>query len=191
MLLVEFTPATGANTKGAMIICLEGPSAVGKTSTCQALANRMGAVIVPEVNALFSRPNPEPEYWYLQRRVKRWDLACQASAKNSLAVLDGDPFQPFWYNWSFGFDGYQGMDHLSTFFRPLVASGHLQYPDRYFLLSARRSGIKTTKGRRCEPKPGKFRAPFAINRNATALLRCNVAIRSASSQHHSNSDDRR
>jgi hypothetical protein len=114
-----------------VILCLEGPSAVGKTSTAHALAERLGAAVVPEVNVLFVRPAPEPEGWYLGRQAERWAMARQALATHPLAVLDGDPFQPLWYNWSFGFQGCQPLDALAAFYRPLIADEALGFPDAY------------------------------------------------------------
>jgi deoxyadenosine/deoxycytidine kinase len=51
------------------LICLEGPSAVGKTTTSKALADHYAAYIIPEVNQLFERPTPEPTYWYFERQL--------------------------------------------------------------------------------------------------------------------------
>ena len=99
-----------------MILCLEGASAVGKTTCCRVLQNSVGAAIIPEVNALFERPAPAPEDWYLERQAERYALARAASETHPLAILDGVPFQPLWYNWSFGF------------FRPLIASGAMAFP---------------------------------------------------------------
>lgn len=112
-----------------MIICLEGPSAVGKTTTCSALAERMDAYTVPEVNALFARPAQAPADWYLERQVERWEIAQKHSAHNRLVVLDGDVFQPLWYNWSFGFAEYQSLEALSVFYRPRIEAGLIGFPD--------------------------------------------------------------
>ncbi len=119
-----------------MIVCLEGASAVGKTTTCRALHEQFGAAVIPEVNALFERPPSASADWYLERQVERWAFACQSQMTYPLTVLDGDPFQPFWYNWSFGFQEWQNLNHLCGFFRPLVASGVVGFPNRYFLLVA-------------------------------------------------------
>lgn len=119
-----------------MILCLEGPSAVGKTTCCRALQDELGAAVIPEVNALFVRPPSAPEDWYLERQEERYALARAASEMYPLAVLDGDPFQPLWYNWSFGFEACQSLDPLRGFFRPLIAGGAMGFPDRYCLLVA-------------------------------------------------------
>jgi len=137
-----------------MILCLEGASAVGKTICCRALQDSLGAAVIPEVNALFVRPPSAPEDWYLERQLERYALARAASETHPLAVLDGDPLQPLWYNWSFGFEDCQSLDHLRGFFRPLIASGAMGFPDRYCLLVAdeatlrQRRGMDQTRSRR-------------------------------------------
>jgi 2-phosphoglycerate kinase len=47
----------------ALIICLEGASAAGKTTLSHAIAARTRAAVVAEVWALFERPSPEPPMW--------------------------------------------------------------------------------------------------------------------------------
>lgn len=57
------------------IICLEGASAVGKTTTSHEFARMKNTYIVPEVNLLFERPKSETNTWYLERQVDRWQIA--------------------------------------------------------------------------------------------------------------------
>lgn len=57
------------------LICLEGASAVGKTTTSNEIAKRTNTYIIPEVNLLFERPNEESKTWYLERQVERWMIA--------------------------------------------------------------------------------------------------------------------
>lgn len=128
-----------------MIICLEGPSAVGKTTTCSALAEQMDAYIVPEVNALFERPTDAPPNWYLERQVERWAIAQKQSANNRLTVLDGDVFQPLWYNWAYDFVGWQDLDVLSEFFRPRIEAGALGFPDCYICLFTNKAELRRRK----------------------------------------------
>ena len=137
-----------------MIVCLEGPSAVGKTTTCRALEDQLGAFVVPEVNALFERPHAASDDWYLERQVDRHLMAEKALKSHPFAVLDGDVFQPFWYNWSFGFQGWQSLESLNRFYRPLIVQGSLRFPDAYFHLVVgeeelrRRKEADTSRSRR-------------------------------------------
>ena len=128
-----------------MIVCLEGPSAVGKTTTCLTLAEQLGAYIVPEVNALFSRPVNASPNWYLERQVERWEIAQRQRKLGALAVLDGDLFQPLWYNWAYDFIGWQNLDALSEFFRPQIEAGTLGFPERYACLFINEDELKRRK----------------------------------------------
>jgi hypothetical protein len=117
-----------------MLICLEGPSAVGKTTTSQKLAEQYGAYIIPEVNQLFDRPTPEPALWYFERQVERWSIAQEKFKTYELVVFDGDPFQPLWYNWSFNFVGWQPLSVLRDFYRQQIITQRIGFPDQYILL---------------------------------------------------------
>ena len=128
-----------------MIICLEGPNAVGKTTTCSALAEHMGAFVVPEVNALFARPAEASPNWYLECQAARWEIAQVQQKQNSLVVLDGDVFQPLWYNWAYEFAGWQELEALSEFFRPRIEAGLLGFPDCYVRLFAAEQELKRRK----------------------------------------------
>ena len=127
-----------------MIICLEGPSAVGKTTTCAALAEQMSVCIVPEVNALFARPAEASPTWYLERQAARWEIAQKQSA-NQPAILDGDVFQPLWYNWAYGFVDWQNLEALSKFFRPRIEAGTLGFPDCYVYLFTDETELRRRK----------------------------------------------
>jgi hypothetical protein len=124
------------------ILCLEGPSAVGKTTAAGALE---GAYVVPEVNLLFARPKDEGGEWYLERQVDRWAMAAWRSAYHPLAVLDGDVFQPLWYNWTYGFERWEDLDGLEAFYRPRVASGEVGFPDVYVILGASTEALRRRK----------------------------------------------
>lgn len=92
----------------------------------------MDAYIVPEVNALFARPVEASPNWYMECQAARWEIAQKQQEQNGLVVLDGDVFQPLWYNWAFA--GYQNLETLSEFFRPRIEAGLLGFPDHYFCL---------------------------------------------------------
>lgn len=127
------------------IICLEGPSAVGKTTAASLLSLREGACVVPEVNVLYRRPRGEPADWYLERQVRRWRVAINHVESGRLTVLDGDPFQPLWHNWAYDFRGLQSIEALEAFYRPLLVRGTLSFPDRYIIL---RTSVEMLRARK-------------------------------------------
>ena len=126
------------------IVCFEGPSAVGKTTTAQALTASSGIAVIPDVAALFERPSEEPADWYYERQVERWKLAIRHSTDRDV-VLDGDPFQPLWYNWAYDFDGWHTLDQLEAFYRPRLARNELAFPDLYVLFSASVDALRHRK----------------------------------------------
>ncbi len=150
------------------VICLEGASAVGKTTTCRALAEKQGAFVVPEMNRLFrvdpdapDRPSfgeivaGQPPGWYLERQRERWTMARNAEQAHGLAVLDRDPFQPLWYRWAYRYaGGAQTLLELRGFYRLRIAAGTIRFPDGYVLLQTdavelrRRKEADTTRDRR-------------------------------------------
>ena len=124
------------------IICFEGPSAVGKTTLAQRLADTRDAIVIPEVNLLFSRPSDPSLTWYFERQVERWPLALAAAQSHELVILDGDPFQPFWYNWAYRYTGWAALDALVAFYEPQIVQGALSFPDRYLLLAANEQQLR-------------------------------------------------
>jgi hypothetical protein len=136
------------------LVCFEGPSAVGKTTLARQLANTLGATVISEVAMLFSRPADPPPTWYFERQVERWQQASSAARSSDLVILDGDPFQPFWYNWAYHSVGWEALDTLVAFYEPQLRNGTIGFPDRYLLFMAseqrlreRRAG-DTTRQRR-------------------------------------------
>lgn len=115
------------------IICFEGPSAVGKTTTANALKADYGAFIVPEVNELFDKPRDAPADWYLERQVERWAIALEQNRSNRLVVLDGDPFQPLWYGWTYGYEGQQNLDFMEQFYQSRILDKTIAFPDLYII----------------------------------------------------------
>ena len=118
---------------------------MGKTTTSKALAEQYAAYIIPEVNQLFERPNPEPTHWYFERQVERWTIAQEKLKTHELVVLDGDPFQPLWYNWSFDFVGWQPLEILHDFYREQIAAQTLGFPDGYIVLSIDETELQQRK----------------------------------------------
>ena len=126
------------------IVCFEGPSAVGKTTTARAFGTSRSAEVIPEVAYLFERPADEPATWYFERQVDRWRLALRHSTEGDV-VLDGDPFQPLWYNWAYDFDGWHSLEQLKSFYRPRVARNELAFPDLYVLFTASLDALRQRK----------------------------------------------
>ncbi|MDX8046259.1 AAA family ATPase [Gracilibacillus sp. S3-1-1] len=128
------------------IICLEGASAVGKTSTSNELTRMRNTYIVPEVNLLFERPTFATNTWYLERQVERWKIAREKQKDYELVILDGDIFQPLSYNWCFDFKIYeQSLDAIYEFYQAEIRKGKIMFPDRYFYLYTSINNLKKRK----------------------------------------------
>ena len=126
------------------IVCFEGASAVGKTTTAAALKT-YGAFVVPEVNQLFDRTEDEPDDWYFERQVQRWSIAREQSKFHSPVILDGDPFQPLWYNWAYDFVRRQDLNFMERFYQPRIRNKTIGFPDLYFILSADEAELRNRK----------------------------------------------
>ncbi|QKE71421.1 chloramphenicol acetyltransferase [Arthrobacter citreus] len=118
-----------------MIICFEGASAVGKTTTSNEISKSTNTYVSPEVNLLFNRPKAESNIWYLERQVVRWQIAKEKSIYYDTVILDGDIFQPLSYNWCFDFKVFnQSLDFIADFYRTEIKNGRIGFPDKYFYL---------------------------------------------------------
>ncbi len=128
------------------IICLEGASAVGKTTTSEGIAKITNAYIVPEVNLLFERPNDETKTWYLERQVERWQIVQNKLKKYDTVILDGDIFQPLAYNWCFNFEIFnQSLEFIYEFYLSEIMAGRIGFPDKYFYLSTSQANLRQRK----------------------------------------------
>lgn len=127
------------------IVCIEGASGVGKSTVCDVLEKEHGFKKISEVNHLFKRPlNPLP-IWYFEKQVERWSLANELSGDGGVVVLDGDPFQPLWYNWIFSDKQIQPLSDVIEFYFSAVEQGRIKFPDRYYLLTASESVLRKRK----------------------------------------------
>jgi len=127
------------------ILCIEGPSAVGKTTVCRVLEDEHGFVRIAEVNEHFVRGPHEPPFWYFERQVERWRMAQTISSAGGIALLDGDALQPLWYNWIFSQDAAQSMPDTLAFYRTQIEHGSLGLPDRYFVLMSSEDALRARK----------------------------------------------
>jgi deoxyadenosine/deoxycytidine kinase len=127
------------------IICFEGASAVGKTSLSKYLSENFNVYVIPEVNLLFQRTPSEPKFWYFEKQIERWELAFNASKNYQIVILDGDPFQPLWYNWAYNFDVLQSLESTTDFYREKLADGKIAFPDKYFILTVNNDDLRKRK----------------------------------------------
>lgn len=127
------------------IICFEGASAVGKTSLSARLRENYGAFVIPEVNLLFQRKECEPKFWYFEKQIERWKMAVEAAKDHEIVILDGDAFQPLWYNWSFNFDFGEPFEEILVFYQEKLSVGEIDFPDKYFILTVRNDELRNRK----------------------------------------------
>lgn len=127
------------------IVAIEGASAVGKSTVCRILEAEFGFTRIPEVNELYSRGRDASSNGYFERQIDRWRMACEVSSTGGSAVLDGDPFQPVWYNWIFPDGGCQPMAEVIGFYREKVNAGMIRCPDKYYVLTSTESELRRRK----------------------------------------------
>ncbi len=128
-----------------MIICFEGPSAIGKTTLSYAFANEY--YIVSEVNQLYNRKEENSRHWYVEMQSERFKK-CLASDKPT--ILDGDIFQPIWYNWIFNYPAeFLAKAQTQEYYMRKILHGQLRFPDLYVVFSA--SQEQLSKRREADP----------------------------------------
>ncbi len=132
------------------IVSFEAAPATGKTTTAEYLVANHNAVRIPEINILHPKhthPDPEPESWYIDRQVERCQAALEASS--DLVILDGDPYQPVWLNWTFPEWGFNPWWRCIEIFAERTQ--RLVVPDFYVYLYTqpderfRREALRTAK----------------------------------------------
>ena len=124
------------------VVCLEGPSAVGKTTLLTALARECGAMVVPELSAGPPPPVGASAAWFVERHAEQWRRARDGAAGRPFAVLDGDPFKGLWYNWIYAGEGWEGVDAVAPLYRAAIESDALAFPDLYVILTATEAQLR-------------------------------------------------
>ncbi|TVX92659.1 AAA family ATPase [Paenibacillus agilis] len=117
------------------IICIEGASSVGKSTTCKTFAARYNAYVVPETAFLFDKPQLEGKdlmLWLMERQVDRWKLAKEKSKEFEYVILDGDIFK-IWYDWVYGFES-MTLEETASYFREKLLNQEISFPDAYIVL---------------------------------------------------------
>lgn len=153
--------------RAPLVVCLEGPSAVGKTTLAAALAREHGAAVVPELDAAGAPPAGRAAAWFVERHAEQWRLARELAARAPFAVLDGDPFKGLWYNWVYAPEGWEGVEVLAPLYRAQVERGALAFPDLYVALTADEEELR----RRRAGDASRSRRDFERHLRLTAPLR--------------------
>ena len=126
------------------VICLEGPSAVGKTTLAVALADTAGAGTVKEVTGA-APPGADPKTWFIVEHVEHWARARRLARSRPLVVLDGDPFKALWYDRVFSADPATAVASAAERYAAELASGALGLPDLWIALDATEDELRARR----------------------------------------------
>jgi len=129
----------------APIICLEGLTAVGKTTLAAELARTAGAAVVPELDASGAPPIPESAAWFVDRHAEQWQHARTLAERAPLVVVDCDPFKGLWYNQVFADQGWPDVRAQAPLYRAHVLRGTLAVPDLYVVLTATEAQLRARR----------------------------------------------
>ncbi|EZH75868.1 hypothetical protein ATO12_03500 [Aquimarina atlantica] len=124
-----------------MIVCFEGPSAIGKTQLSKQLNKT--SVIIPEVNVLFKGEEKKDTFWYYKKQIERYQLSLES---DEMSILDGDIFQPLWYNWIYCYPAeFYSKEETHAFFLKAIRENRICFPDLYILFETTVNKLKERK----------------------------------------------
>lgn len=139
-----------------MIVVVEGPSGAGKTTWCRT-HGRSYALLeeLPDHATVPDDPEAEARFW-VERNVARWRQVMERERRDSLVVVDTDPFKLhyIWTLWRTDQVPQREWDLQREASREAFGSGRYALADLYFVadvdektLHARRDADKTrTRG---------------------------------------------
>jgi thymidylate kinase len=125
-----------ATTPPGRIVCIEGPSAAGKTSLALELGRKLKASMVPEPDSSDAPAIRDSAEWFAQLAAKNWTVAANRAERSSVVILDGDPLKGLWYNWIYSSEGWPDVSQTRSSFLRQIDAGKLGLPDLYVLLIA-------------------------------------------------------
>ena len=125
------------------IVCLEGPSAAGKSAIAHHLSEHVGYAVIPEVNVRFRGRARKGANWYFERQIDRYQEALAHNDDGGRAVLDGDPFQPLWYNWIYRDFG--PLERVIDFYQRAIDHQRIRFPDLYVIIQASVADLATRR----------------------------------------------
>jgi gluconate kinase len=134
-----------SSTRPSPIVCLEGPSAVGKTTLAAALAQRAGAAVIPELDGSAAPPVAESGAWFIEAHAEQWRQARALADTAPLVVMDCDPFKGLWFNWVFADHGWPGIGVQAPLHRAHVEAGTMAFPDLYVVLLATEAQLRARR----------------------------------------------
>jgi hypothetical protein len=141
-----------------MIIAIEGPSAVGKTTWCREhCPGRFVEEAAPDVSApdLHSDPKHVAGFW-VEFAIKRWQAALLIEREDGVAICDGSPLH-LYYSWALWKSGALPETLFATetrLYRHAIERRDLGFANLVFWLDApiaelrRRASADTTRRRR-------------------------------------------
>ena len=141
-----------------MIIAVEGPSAVGKTTWCRAYCpDGFVGEAAENVDApdLYASPTGVADFW-VRFNIDRWLTAMRLERERGLAVCDGNPLGAAfsWAAWKAQHIPSTLFDRELSLYRQAIADRRIGFVDRVLWLDAtleelrRRARSDSTRGRK-------------------------------------------